>query len=64
MADTGTPESARWGFFLNLGAGGIHKDFDSTLHAARTGEFGISRAPGAWRYGLGVSLGSFAMRPA
>jgi len=51
-----------WSFFFNLGAGGLNGDFASALEVPATGEFGLRRARGAWRYGLGVSFGSFAMK--
>ncbi len=56
-------EETRWGFFFNLGAGGIAGDFDAALTKATTGEFGIVREKATWRYGLGLSFGSFGNQP-
>jgi hypothetical protein len=56
-------EDPRWAFFFNLGGGGVGGYFSSALEVPVTGEFGLRRAAGDWRYGLGVSLGSFAMKP-
>jgi hypothetical protein len=53
---------ARWAFFFDLGAGGVSGDFASALETPLTGEFGIRQARGPWRYGFGVSFGSFAMK--
>jgi hypothetical protein len=61
--DTGSAPDPRWAFFFNLGAGGVGGDFSSALEQPATGEFGLRRAVGDWRYGLGVSFGSFAMKP-
>lgn len=56
-------DETRWGFYFNLGAGDTRGDFDSSFEKAATGEFGILRSSGKWRYGLGVSFGSFGMEP-
>ncbi|HXV14646.1 MAG TPA: DUF3943 domain-containing protein, partial [Candidatus Krumholzibacteria bacterium] len=56
-------ERARWGFYFNLGAGDTRGDFDPAFQKAATGEFGIVRQRGVWRYGLGASFGSFGMEP-
>ncbi|HET6462619.1 MAG TPA: DUF3943 domain-containing protein, partial [Candidatus Krumholzibacteria bacterium] len=54
-------DSARWGFYFNLGVGANRGDFHPTLEKPLTGEFGILRARGQWRYGIGVSFSSFVM---
>ena len=56
-----SPDSARWGFYFNLGAGANSGGFHPTLEKPLTGEFGILRARGQWRYGMGVSFSSFVM---
>jgi hypothetical protein len=56
-------EETRWGFFFNLGAGDTRGDFDPAFMKAATGEFGIVHAQSTWRYGLGLSFGSFGMEP-
>ena len=55
------PDSARWGFYFNLGAGANSGGFHPTLEKPLTGEFGILRARGQWRYGIGMSFSSFVM---
>jgi len=50
----------RYAFFFNLGAGGLSGDFADIMHTPQTGEFGILMDKEKWRYGLGVSFGSFA----
>ena len=37
-------------------------DFASALEKPLTGDFGLRRTRGGWRYGLGLSFGSFAMK--
>src|SRR5262249_53280621 len=56
-------EQTRWGFFFNLGIGDQTGDFADYLHKATTGEFGILRQKGDWRYGLSLSFGSWGLVP-
>ena len=63
FAEDGASDNTRRGFHFNLGAGDIHADSDSAFQKAATREFGLLRARGPWRYGLGVGLGSFGMEP-
>ena len=60
---TSNPDSARWGFFFNLGAGANGGGFHPTLEKPVSGEFGIMRSRDPWRFGLGVSFSSFVMPP-
>src|SRR4051812_2570254 len=53
----------RWGVIANLGSGAAKGDFSSLLERPISGELNVFRTEGAWRFGLGVSLGSFTMRP-
>jgi hypothetical protein len=57
---TGRP--ARWGFNANLGAGGATGEFSSLLQRPISGEFSLFRTQGPWRFGAGVSFGSFDMK--
>jgi hypothetical protein len=52
---------ARWGFNTNLGWGGVGGDVGSSLEAPTSGELSLFRTEGPWRFGLGVSFGSFTM---
>jgi len=63
-ADTSSsPDSARWGFYFNLGAGANGGSFHPTLEKPVSGEFGIVRSRDPWRFGLGMSFSSFVMPP-
>ena len=59
----GASEKARWGFFFNLGIGDQSGDFADQLEKGTTGEFGILKQQGDWRYGLSLSFGSWGMVP-
>jgi hypothetical protein len=59
----GASEQARWGFFFNLGIGDQGGDFADHLEKATTGEFGILKQQGDWRYGFSLSFGSWGMVP-
>jgi len=50
-----------WRFFFNLGGGGISGDFSKALEQPRTGEFGLRRSSGHWRFGVGVNFGSMTL---
>jgi hypothetical protein len=52
---------ARWGFSGNLGFGTVGGDFDNILKEPISGEMNLFRTQGPWRFGLGVSFGSFRM---
>ena len=58
-----SPDSARWGFYFNLGAGANGGGFHPTLERPVSGEFGIVRSRDPWRFGLGMSFSSFKMPP-
>jgi len=60
---TAADDPTRWGFYFNLGAGGISGDFSDQLQKGTTGEFGLHKETGRWRYGLGLSFGSWGMKP-
>src|SRR5262245_60220887 len=53
----------RWGLNANLGAGTVKGEFSSLLKTPVSGEMNFFRTYGPWRFGLGVSFGSFTMRP-
>jgi hypothetical protein len=55
-------ERPDWSFAFNLGVGGVSGDFASALELPLTGEYVLRRAQREWRFGLGVSFGSFAMK--
>ncbi|HET6463664.1 MAG TPA: DUF3943 domain-containing protein, partial [Candidatus Krumholzibacteria bacterium] len=57
----GASETTRWGFFFNLGLGDQSGDFADQLHKGTTGEFGILKQQGDWRYGLSLSFGSWGL---
>jgi hypothetical protein len=61
--NSSSPDSARWGFYFNLGAGANGGGFHPTLEKPVSGEFGIVRSRDPWRYGLGMSFSSFKMPP-
>src|SRR4051812_39150302 len=54
--------AARWGLNANLGAGGAKGEFSSLLQTPISGEINLFRAHGPWRFGVGISFGSFSMR--
>jgi len=60
-APAASPRPARWGLSGNLGGGGVSGDFDSILKEPITGEMNLFRTQGPWRFGLGLSFGSFRM---
>jgi len=62
IAPAATERPARWGVNANLGAGGATGEFSSLLQRPISGELGLFRTQGPWRFGLGVSFGSFNMR--
>jgi hypothetical protein len=55
------PDSSRWGFYFNLGAGANGGSFHPTLKSPVTGDFGFIRSKDPWRFGLGMSFSSFVM---
>jgi hypothetical protein len=55
------PRPPRWGFSGNFGTGSVGGDFGSILKKPVTGEMNLFRTYGPWRFGLGVSFGSFRM---
>ena len=57
-----TERPARWGLNANLGAGGAKGEFSSLLQRPISGELNLFRTQGPWRFGLGISFGSFNMR--
>ncbi len=59
--ESASPDSARWGFFFNLGTGANRGDFHPALEKPVSGEFGIMRMRDPWRFGLGMSFSSFVM---
>jgi hypothetical protein len=63
LAQTDASEATRWGFFFNLGIGDQSGDFADYLEKGTTGEFGLLREKGDWRYGLSLSFGSWGMVP-
>jgi len=52
----------RWGLSTSLGFGGAGGDFSELLQHPQTADFNIFRNSRAWRYGVGISFGSFAMK--
>lgn len=60
-AEAPEPEREKWGFNWNLGTGGVGGDFGDVLREPISGEFSFFRKSGPWRFGVGVSYGSFAM---
>src|SRR5262245_50416999 len=63
-AENGSPpDSARWGFFFNLGWGTNGGGFHPALEKPVSGEFGIVRTRDPWRFGLGMSFSSLTMPP-
>ena len=59
--NSSSPDSTRWGFYFNLGAGANGGDFHPTLERPISGEFGILRSRDPWRFGLGMSFSSLVM---
>jgi uncharacterized protein DUF3943 len=53
---------ARWGLSANVGAGSIGGDFGEVLKKPISGELNLFRAQGPWRFGFGVSFGSYGMK--
>ena len=62
-AQTTASDPTRWGFFFNLGIGDQTGDFADHLEKGTTGEFGLLKQEGDWRYGLSLSFGSWGMVP-
>jgi len=60
--DAAPPRTPSWGLNTALGVGGAGGDFSDLLKTPISGDFNIFRNKGAWRYGLGVSFGSFTMK--
>src|SRR5258706_1598508 len=60
-AAPGVSDATRWGFFFNLGIGDQSGDFAGQLQKGTTGEFGLLKQEGDWRYGLSLSFGSWGM---
>jgi len=56
------PPEAKWGFSGNLGTGGAGGDFGNLFREPISGELDFFRLHGAWRFGVGVSYGSFGMQ--
>jgi hypothetical protein len=64
LSPTPASEPARpsnWGFNFALATGGMAGNFGKLLRFPVGGEFGVFRARGAWRYGLGVNFSSYKM---
>lgn len=55
---------ARWGVSVNVGAHTAKGDLSSLLDTPISGDMNLFRTQGPWRFGLGVSFGSFGMRGA
>jgi hypothetical protein len=51
-----------WGFGATLGTGGAGGDFSSILTEPISGEYDFFKQKGAWRFGVGLSFGSFNMK--
>jgi hypothetical protein len=51
-----------WGLSGNLGTGGAGGDFGNLFREPISAELNLFRRNGAWRYGFGVSFGSFNMK--
>jgi len=62
-AATGGERPARWGFSGALGAGTVKGELSSLLESPTSGEMNLFRTQGPWRFGAGLSFGSFTMRP-
>jgi opacity protein-like surface antigen len=60
LTRTGRP--ARWGFNVSIGALTASGDFSSLLRTPVSGEMNVFRTRGPWRFGGGVSFGSFKMK--
>src|SRR5262245_45798360 len=60
---TSMERPARWGLSANLGAGIVKDEFSSILTTPISGELSLFRTQGPWRFGAGLSFGSFSMRP-
>src|SRR5262249_37717498 len=57
----GTRKPSRWGFDVSLGTGGTGGDFGSLLKKPVTGDYMFFRSHDKWRFGLGLSFGSYTM---
>src|SRR5262245_43755785 len=60
--DSAQKRAPRWGLTTTLGFGGSGGDFGDLLTKPQSGDYNIFKSNGAWRYGLGISFGSFAMK--
>jgi hypothetical protein len=60
--DSSQERAPRWGLTTTLGFGGSGGDFGDLLTKPQSGDYSIFRNNGAWRYGLGISFGSFVMK--
>jgi opacity protein-like surface antigen len=58
----GMHRPARWGVSVNVGAHTAKGDLSSLLDSPISGDMNLFRTQGPWRFGLGVSFGSFGMR--
>jgi hypothetical protein len=52
---------AHWGVNASLGTGSLSGDFKPPLRKPVTGDLQLFRITGPWRFGVGVSFGSFKM---
>jgi uncharacterized protein DUF3943 len=52
---------ARWGLNSGLGWGSLGGDLGASLRAPISGELGLFRVEGPWRFGIGLNFGSFKM---
>jgi uncharacterized protein DUF3943 len=59
----GGERPARWGFTGAIGAGTVDGEFSRLLRRPISGELNLFRTQGPWRFGTGLSFGSFSMRP-
>src|SRR5262249_62044304 len=59
---SGSNLNPKWGLPFNLGFGGTGGDFGSLLTSPLAGDFNIFRNHNKWRFGLGLSFGSFNMK--
>jgi len=63
QAAAAAPErQAHWGVSTSLGTGSIGGDFGDVLKKPVSGELNLFRTAGPWRFGVGVSFGSFKMK--
>jgi len=61
-APSSASDEPRWGFNFTLGLGGVGGDLSTGVEKPISGEFGLFRRVGSWRFGGGVSFGSFVLR--